>query len=369
MQHFLEVSQLRQVLETGTGVNILHPETAIFESMLGSWAQQQQSRNLSSDTIAGRVNVARRFADYAGKFPWSWQASDMDEFSGWMKSKGLAASTIRQAQGCVSLFCDYLVSPSYDWVEICESRFGETPSQICHLWNTAKHVQDYEAGPGRRALTYEEVQCFFDHADAKVEAALSRGRKGALAALRDAQMFKTAYAFGLRRAELRGLDVEDLHFNASVPQWGKYAAVHVRFAKASKGGVPKRRTVLLIPEMAWWIDGMRQWTEQGRSLFAPGDLSALWITERRSRVSLEYVDRRFSALRRELGWDPALTLHCLRHSYVTHLIEYGYADRFVQEQVGHRHASTTAIYTSVSGDFKNRILKDALRRFNDLEGL
>jgi hypothetical protein len=30
-------------------------------------------------------------------------------------------------------------------------------------------------------------------------------------------------------------------------------------------------------------------------------------------------------------------------------------------QVGHRHASTTAIYTAVSGDFKQRALADALR--------
>lgn len=102
-------------------------------------------------------------------------------------------------------------------------------------------------------------------------------------------------------------------------------------------------------------------------MFLPGDLPALWPTERKSRVSLEYIDRRFTTLRRKAGLDPALTLHCLRHSYVTHLIEYGYADRFVQEQVGHQHSSTTAIYTSVSGDYKNRILADALGRFNTLE--
>jgi site-specific recombinase XerD len=46
---------------------------------------------------------------------------------------------------------------------------------------------------------------------------------------------------------------------------------------------------------------------------------------------------------------------------VTHLLEFGYADRFVQEQVGHMHASTTSIYASVSSDFKNRVLADALK--------
>ena len=49
-------------------------------------------------------------------------------------------------------------------------------------------------------------------------------------------------------------------------------------------------------------------------------------------------------------------------SYVTHLIEFGYPERFVTEQVGHSYASTTAIYTSVSNDFKTKTLQAALRR-------
>ncbi len=47
-------------------------------------------------------------------------------------------------------------------------------------------------------------------------------------------------------------------------------------------------------------------------------------------------------------------------SYVTHLVEDGFPERFVSEQVGHRYASTTAIYTAVSDDFKNRVLAKAL---------
>lgn len=114
--------------------------------------------------------------------------------------------------GSLSLFCEYITSPSYDWVEICESLFGETPSQICQPRNTTRHIAEYEGSPQRRALTFDELELFFNHADSKVEAAVSQGRKGALAALRDAQMFKTAYAFGLRRAELRGLDLGYVSF-------------------------------------------------------------------------------------------------------------------------------------------------------------
>lgn len=336
--------------------------------MVGSWVEQQQSRHLAAGTIEGRVGVIQRFRDFSDKYPWQWQASDLDEFTGSFREKHRALSTMRQMQGSIRVFCDYLTSPDYDWVEICEAQFGEVPSQVCLPWNSISHVQEYEGAPERRPFTYDELQQFFDYADSRVDAVARSGRKGALAALRDAQMFKTAYAFGLRRAELCGLDLADMHYNAQVPGWGKYAALHVRWAKSTRGGNPRRRTVLLVPEMEWWIKGMTQWVEEGRDRFASaGTLTATWVTERASRVSKKYVDGRFKTLVGEAGLDPALDLHSLRHAYVTHLIEFGYADRFVQEQVGHQHASTTSIYTSVSGDFKNRVLADALRRFRELE--
>ena len=67
-------------------------------------------------------------------------------------------------------------------------------------------------------------------------------------------------------------------------------------------------------------------------------------------------------LRDEAGLPRELHAHCLRHSYVTHLVEFGYPERFVTEQVGHSYAATTAIYTHVSDDFKNRTLSAALQR-------
>ena len=50
-----------------------------------------------------------------------------------------------------------------------------------------------------------------------------------------------------------------------------------------------------------------------------------------------------------------------RHTYITHLIEFGYPERFAQDQAGHSYASTTAIYTGVSDEFRNRLLARTLR--------
>ncbi|WP_207926293.1 site-specific integrase [Actinocrispum wychmicini] len=49
-------------------------------------------------------------------------------------------------------------------------------------------------------------------------------------------------------------------------------------------------------------------------------------------------------------------------TYVSHLIEAGYDELFVQQQVGHEHASTTSIYTHVSPDYRAPTVRAALDR-------
>lgn len=331
---------------------------------MSGWARQQRSRLLVDATVEPRVGLIRRFTEATESFPWAWTAGDVEDFTlELMVGPGrLAPSTIRGYHQTLRLFCDYLLDGRYGWVEQCERRFGMVPAQVCHDFNTAAHLVEYEGRPERRPFSYDELQHLFDFVDARVEGAQRSGRKGALAALRDAQMIKTAYAFGLRRRELCMLDVADLRPNPSMPEWGSYGAVHVRYGKSSGGGVPRRRTVLSVPEFDWVIGGLRQWVERARPLLAPGPRPELWLTERRQRVSVKTMDHRFAALRQGAGLPAELTLHCLRHSYVTHLVEFGYPERFVTEQVGHSYASTTAIYTSVSNDFKTKTLQAALGR-------
>jgi integrase/recombinase XerC len=79
-------------------------------------------------------------------------------------------------------------------------------------------------------------------------------------------------------------------------------------------------------------------------------------------VSETRINAAFTRIRTLAGLPDRLGLHCLRHSYVTHLIEDGFDALFVQQQVGHEHASTTSVYTSVSSDYKTRVLRAALNR-------
>ncbi|WP_431801165.1 tyrosine-type recombinase/integrase [Microbacterium sp. bgisy203] len=331
--------------------------------MVRGWELQQRSRGLRSETIRQRVQSIRRFQEWSGEYPWTWRPQDVEEYTAHRASrKNLRRTTLRHDHETIRMFCGYLIDPHYEWVSRCIAEFGSAPTQICYSWNTTRHLSEFESGGERRPFSVPELQRLFDCADERVSALIRDQRKGALGALRDAQLLKTTYAFGLRRREVVGLDLVDLHPNHLMPSWGPYGSVSVRWGKASAGGGPKRRTVLLIPEFDWIISGMRQWVEEARPRFAPGDLSALWVTERKTRISAHYLDRRFATIRDQAGLPEELTLHSLRHSFVTHCIEFGYAERFVQEQVGHAYASTTAIYTSVSNDFKNRVFQSAMAR-------
>jgi len=345
-------------------VRPLDEEGFVFTAMLDGWRDQQLSRGLAAHTIGVRIRFVRRFAAYCEKPPWEWCPVDLEDFTvhAMSTSRPLAKATIRGYQVVVRTFCDFVTDARYGWAFECERRFESAPQQICHDWNTMRHLLEYEGRAERRALTYEELERFFSHADDRVEAIVRAGKKGALAALRDTQLFKTAYAYGLRRAEVVGLDVADFRPNPAAPRFGTYGAVEVRWGKASRGSGPRRRTVLTLPELDWVVEGLQQWIGLGRDRMTDSPGAALWPTERSTRVSLRYLDARFAELRDGAGLPSELSLHSLRHTYVTNLIEWGYSERFVQDQVGHLYASTTAIYTSVGSDYKNRVIARALSR-------
>ena len=154
------------------------------------------------------------------------------------------------------------------------------------------------------------------------------------------------------------LDVTDWHRHPGADRFGEFGAVQVRWGKAKKGSPPRRRMVASLFD--WSVEALRFYLEEVRPRFDVGEHPALWVTERRSRLSGRAVDERFASYREALGFGDEIDLHCLRHSYATHLAESGYPERFISDQLGHQVAATTAIYTSVSDDFKNQVLNRAL---------
>jgi hypothetical protein len=196
----------------------------------------------------------------------------------------------------------------------------------------------------RGVVPLNPQEALFDAADGRVEQIRARSRKGALAALRDATVLKTVYAYGLfsrvGRREARGLDLADLRHNPKAPQYGRCGGLFVRWGKACKGTRPRRRTVLTVPEMDWIKGVLEHWISEVRPVFGPGSLAALWVTERASRIAVRAIDDAFTVASKAAGLPAELNLHCLRHfSWVTALINVGCSLQALMVMLGHTSAA------------------------------
>lgn len=342
------------------GVRPLRLEEAVFDAVLRGWHNQQKARGLENRTAETREWVVRRVQKQLECWPWEWTADAIDE---WFEDKfaaGLARSTVRNYQSTLRGFLDFLVDARYPWVAVCVQEFGRAPEQVFDDLNLVRHLYEYEGDPeGNRPFTRGELTAFFEFCDARVSGRRALRRKGSLAAFRDATIFKTMYAYGLRRGEVGMVDVADFGPNPHRPSFGRFGSLTVRHGKGANGSGPRRREILTVFD--WAAEVLDQFVHDVRPAYS-FDSPALFLTERGGRVSTKYINARFACLRDELGLPLQLSTHCLRHSYVTHLVEDGWDDLFVQQQVGHRYASTTAIYTGVSSDFKHNAMQRALKR-------
>lgn len=78
-------------------VRALDPASAMFEAMLEGWRLQQRSRLLARKTIEDRLSPVRRFALFAGTYPWEWTPEDVEAYFSHQLSLDppLAHSTVR----------------------------------------------------------------------------------------------------------------------------------------------------------------------------------------------------------------------------------------------------------------------------------
>ncbi|MFC9838505.1 hypothetical protein ACFVKB_32530 [Rhodococcus sp. NPDC127530] len=164
---------------------------------------QKGARFLQPATIEQRRALLPRLAEFTNDYPWNWQCADLEEFIATVVAKPIVVSTARIYEITLRMFLDYVTDPHYGWPQECRERFGVAPRQLLHEENSIVPVTEQEGDPRRRPLTYDEIQAMFDAADAHVEQIRAHHCKGATAAMRDATLLKSVYAYGIRRREAR----------------------------------------------------------------------------------------------------------------------------------------------------------------------
>lgn len=143
------------------------------------------------------------------------------------------------------------------------------------------------------------------------------------------------YACGLRLLEGVQMQVKDVD--------GERKMVHVCGGKGNKDRyVPIPEVTLQMLRKHWLRHRNRVW------LF-PSSQGAVWEGEMSQRcMNASGLQRAFRAAVQESGVNKAATVHTLRHSYATHLLEAGVNLRVIQSYLGHASPTTTALYTHLT---------------------
>ena len=288
------------------------------------------------------------------RVPLDWTPAHVEEYLRGPALDQAAAATPRSAVTSPRCGCSrsYVANPDYGWDRVCEQRFGTHPAQVFFDWNTATHVQDNEGRPTKRPFTKRGAAGFFDHADDQVERdRRPRARRAGRPAYRDAVMFKVAYSYGLRFNELRHLQTVDFARNPHARRVRQAtASARSATARPRKGSPPKPRSVLTVFD---WTAGRPRGLARPRPARPRRRPRPVPQRTRRPGRRIDPAAPVPALLQRAGAPPDGLDLHSFRRSYATHLIEDGWDPRFVQDQMGHEHASTTGIYQFVSDDFRN----------------
>jgi len=149
------------------------------------------------------------------------------------------------------------------------------------------------------------------------------------------------YSSGLRVGELVRLRIEDIDSERML--------IHIRQGKGRKD----RYTMLSKVALKVLRDYIIRYKPE--TWLFPGGKEGKHLTERS-------VQRVFESALQKAGISKDVSVHSLRHSFATHLLENGTDLRYIQELLGHKSSKTTEIYTHVSEKDMRRI-QSPLDRF------
>jgi integrase/recombinase XerD len=154
-------------------------------------------------------------------------------------------------------------------------------------------------------------------------------------------MLTLTYACGLRCGEVLNLKLNEIDSNRLVI-----------YIKDAKGGKDR-----MVPISLKLVEELRDYYIK----YKPKTYLFEGITK-----GEKYDERSFQSVLKQgikhAGINKPVTLHWLRHSYATHLLDSGTDLRFIQELLGHKSSRTTEIYTHVS----TRELKNIISPFDTL---
>lgn len=247
-------------------------------------------RNLSPATQRSYLHAVTKFSRYFGCSPDRLGLEDVRAFQVHLVSSGLSWPALNQTVCALRFFFGVTLG------------HGEIPERIAYARTPAKLPT---------ILNGDEIVRFLE----------------AVPSLRTRTALTTAYAAGLRASEAVHLKVRDID--------GERGIIRVEHGKGGKDrNVMLSAQLLAILRVYWRLARPEVWLFPGRDETKPIDVQVLYSACRSACAAA--------------GIDKRVTVHTLRHSFATHLLESGTDIRIIQVLLGHNNLSTTARYTKVS---------------------
>ncbi len=253
-------------------------------------------RKLSNKTQAHYIRAVKRLATFLGRSPDTATAEDLRDFQLHLVDQGVSSMTVNRTLTGLKFF------------------FRTTVGQP-EVLKLISPVREPERLPV--VLSPEEVAEIIACAPSlKAQTALS-----------------VAYGAGLRGSEVVGLRTTDIDSDRMV--------IRIEQGKGSKD-----RTAMLSPAL---LAQLRQWyrTARAKGKIKPGSWLFPGINLKR-HLSRRQLNRLFHQAVEAAGIDRRVSLHCLRHSFATHLLEQKTDVRVIQVLLGHKKLETTARYAHVA---------------------
>lgn len=179
----------------------------------------------------------------------------------------------------------------------------------------------------------------------KLPVVLSREEVGRLIAacgsLKHQTVLSVAYGTGLRASEVAALKVTDID--------SERMTLRVEQGKGRKDRYAMLSPVLLERLRVWWRVARAQGKMLDGGWLFPG-LNPI------DPISTRQLNRAIHAAADAAGIDKRVSMHTLRHSFATHLLEQKVDIRIIQVLLGHKRLDTTVIYTQVATDLLREVI-------------
>jgi site-specific recombinase XerD len=247
-------------------------------------------RNFGPKTQHDYIRSVRNLTVFLGRSPDTASNEDVRRFQLLLSSDGISAASMNNTVSGLRFFFRVTLGRS----DIASHLpFVRQPQKLPIVLSTEEVSRFLEAAPG---LKYKAA-------------------------------FSVAYGAGLRASEVMSLKPTDIDSKRMV-------------IRVEQGKGRKDRYVMLSPQL---LELLRDWWRVGRPLgwLFPGRVLGAPLTTRQ-------LNRACHAAAHMAELEKPVSLHTLRHSFATHLLEQNIDIRVIQVLLGHAKLDTTALYTQVA---------------------